>query len=225
MHFLESVAELRDADISIGKKLILKNVEFSVAKAEFCYIIGKTGTGKSSLLKTLFGEIPLRKGRGNIVGFDLQKLKLDQIPHLRRKLGMIFQDFQLFDEWTVEYNLGFVLNATGWKDKKLRSKRIDEVLEEVNLSGKRRELVSDLSGGEQQRVAIARAILNKPEVILGDEPTGNLDPDTADEVLYLLRDLAIAHKTSVLISTHDYRLIDKFPARVYECKDGGLVEL
>jgi cell division transport system ATP-binding protein len=225
MKYLEPVAELQNAHIYIREKLILEDVQFSIAKAEFSYIIGKTGAGKSSFLRTLYGELPLKKGRGTVAGYKLHTLRSGQVPSLRRKLGMVFQDFQLFDEWTVERNLGFVLRATGWKDKTARSQRIDEVLNDVRLKDKRKELIADLSGGEQQRIAMARAILNQPELIIGDEPTGNLDPDTADEILYLLRDLAIAHKTSVLISTHDYRLIDKFPARVYECKDGGLVEL
>ncbi|MEE9371996.1 MAG: ATP-binding cassette domain-containing protein [Saprospiraceae bacterium] len=224
MNLIESVAELNNADISIGGKLIIQDVNFSISQGEICYIIGKTGTGKSSLLKTLYAELPLTKGSGKVAGYQLENLKRNQIPMLRREIGMIFQNFELFEDWTVEYNLGFVLRATGWNDSSKRNHRIDEVLSTVGVTGKRKEKVLNVSGGEQQRIAIARALLNNPKIIIADEPTGNLDPNTSDEILYQLRDLAIKHKTAVLISTHDYRLIDKFPARVYECVDDGLKE-
>ena len=224
MHFIESVAELKKADICIGDKVIFNQIDFSIGEGEICYIIGKTGSGKSTLLKSLYAEIPIRNGKGKVAHFDLNTLKRSDIPLIRREIGMVFQNFELFEEWTVEKNLGFVLEATGWKDKVKRTKRIDEVLDNVGVNGKRKELVINLSGGEQQRVAIARALLNNPKLIIADEPTGNLDPDTSDEILHQLRELAIKFKTAVLISTHDYRLIDNFPARVYECKGGKLIE-
>ena len=221
---LESVAELSEADIVVGGRCILNDVMFSISIGEICYIIGKTGSGKSSLLKTLYAELPLVKGRGEVVKWNLSWIKRTDVPSLRRSIGMIFQNFELFEDWTVEKNLGYVLSATGWKNPSDRSKRIDEVLEDVQMKDSRKQKVHNLSGGEQQRVAIARALLNNPKLIIADEPTGNLDPDTADDILYRLRDLAIQYQTAVLISTHDYRLIDKFPARVYKCHDGKLIE-
>lgn len=224
MHFLESVAELKNVDIYIKDKLILSAVDFSISEGEICYIIGKTGTGKSSLLKTLYAAYPLKKGEGKVVGQNLKTLQRKNVPRLRRSIGMVFQNFELFEDWTVERNLGFVLRATGWNETNKRSNRIDEVLASVEVIGKRKTLVEDLSGGEKQRVAIARALLNTPSIIIADEPTGNLDPDMSDEILHLLRDLAIRYKTAVVISTHDYRLIDTFPARVYTCEGGRLIE-
>ena len=224
MHILESVAELKNADIYIQEKLILNEVNFSIGQGEICYIIGKTGSGKSSFLKTLFAELPLQNGIGKVAGYDLRDLKRNYIPQLRREIGMVFQNFELFEDWTVEKNLGFVLEATGWNEVIKRNSRIDEVLNAVGVVDKRKDLVIHLSGGEQQRVAIARALLNNPKLIIADEPTGNLDPETSDEILHQLRDLAIRYKTAVLISTHDYRVIDNFPARVYECIDSRLQE-
>jgi len=224
MFEIENVAELKNANIQINGREILKNVNFSISKGEFCYIVGKTGSGKSTLLKTLYAELPLLSGSGKVAGVILSNIGADQIPSLRKSLGMIFQNFELFEEWTIAENLEFVLKATGWKNKSERKVRIDQVLKSVDLSDHFNTSIHHLSGGEQQRVAIARALLNNPQLIIADEPTGSLDPDTSDEILHRLRDLAIKYNTAVLISTHDYRLIEKFPARVYKCFDGSLVE-
>ncbi|MFT7113370.1 MAG: cell division transport system ATP-binding protein [Candidatus Azotimanducaceae bacterium] len=213
---------LENASIFQNDHLVLNNVDFKLDKGEFVYLIGYTGSGKSSLLKTLYGDLPLQKGLGNILGFDLTSLKTKQIPLLRRKLGVVFQDFQLLTDRSVENNLLFVLKATGWKDKLAMSKRISEVLEKVGMGTKSHKMPFQLSGGEQQRIAIARALLNDPELILADEPTGNLDPNTSQDILALLREISGSGR-AVLMATHDYNLMDSFPSRTLKCV-GGKVE-
>lgn len=212
-----AVVYLENADIYHGNNLILKDVRFKLVSAETCYIIGKSGSGKTSLLKTLYGSLPLKTGVGMIADYDLTTLKDEDIPKLRRNLGMVFQDFILFEQWTVGRNLLYILEATGWKDRAKMTARVLQVLEMVGLTGYEKKYVQSLSGGEQQRVVIARALLNNPPIIIADEPTGNLDPETSDEILYLLSRLSREYGTSIIIATHDYRLIQKFPARVFKC--------
>jgi cell division transport system ATP-binding protein len=199
--------------------LVLSGVNLKIAKSEFAYLIGATGSGKSSLLKTLYGQLKLEKGIGKIAGYDLNSLKKRDIPFLRRKLGIVFQDFQLLFDRDVFSNLEFVLKATGWKNKSEINERIDNVLKGVGLITKKHKMPFELSGGEQQRVSIARALLNTPEIILADEPTGNLDPQTSDDILGLLHDIS-KMGTAVLMATHDYRLIEKFPGTIYNCNNG-----
>ena len=220
----ELVANVQDGKIMQGDHLVLEDVHFSLARAEFCYIIGKTGSGKSSFLKTLYGALPIRGGYAEVAGQDLSKLDRKNMPSFRRKLGMIFQEFFLFENWTVEENMKFILEATDWKDEQLIHKRIEEVVKQINLSSKLHTTVSKLSGGEKQRVAIGRSILNKPIILIADEPTGNLDPETSDDILFLLRNLAVTNNTAILVATHDHRLMKKLPGRMYTCKNGGLHE-
>lgn len=220
-----NVIEFDDVDIWQEDKLVLSKVDFKLAPAETCYIIGKSGSGKTSLLKTIYGNIPIRSGKATVAGFILNDLNDTSIPLLRRKLGMVFQDFILFDDWSVGRNLMYILEATGWKDRAQMTARVLQVLEMVGLTGHEKKPVTALSGGEQQRVVIARALLNNPPIIIADEPTGNLDPDTSDEILYLLNRLAREFGTSIIIATHDYRLIQKFPARVYKCESGKIIEV
>jgi cell division transport system ATP-binding protein len=219
------VIEFDDVDIWQEDKLVLSKVDFKLATAETCYIIGKSGSGKTSLLKTIYGSIPVRSGHAVVAGFDLNDLTDASIPLLRRKLGMVFQDFILFDEWSVGRNLMYIMEATGWKDRAQMTARVLQVLEMVGLTGHEKKPVTALSGGEQQRVVIARALLNNPPIIIADEPTGNLDPDTSDEILYLLNRLSREFGTSIIVATHDYRLIQKFPARVYKCEGGKITEV
>jgi len=219
------VIEFDDVDIWQEDKLVLSKVDFKLATAETCYIIGKSGSGKTSLLKTIYGSIPVRSGHAVVAGFDLNNLTDSSIPLLRRKLGMVFQDFILFDEWSVGRNLMYIMEATGWKDRAQMTARVLQVLEMVGLTGHEKKPVTALSGGEQQRVVIARALLNNPPIIIADEPTGNLDPDTSDEILYLLNRLSREFGTSIIVATHDYRLIQKFPARVYKCDGGKITEV
>jgi cell division transport system ATP-binding protein len=195
-----------------------------VKKGEFVYLIGKTGSGKSSLLKTLYGDLELTQGKGQIVGFDLTDLKDKNIPFLRRKLGIVFQDFKLLNELTIENNMGFVLRATGWKDKTKIKQKIEEVLSKVNMQKKGHKFPYELSGGEQQRVAIARALLNDPELILADEPTGNLDPQTSIEVMEVLQDLNSKGNT-ILMATHDYGLLLKYPSKTLKCENNKVFEV
>lgn len=220
-----SVISLEDADIWQEDKLILAKVDFKLAPGETCYLIGKSGSGKTSFLKTIYGSLPLRSGKGFVAGFDLTELESKNVPMLRRKLGMVFQDFILFEDWSVGRNLLYILEATGWKDRAQMTARVLQVLEMVGLNGAEKKPVTSLSGGEQQRVVIGRALLNNPPIIIADEPTGNLDPDTSDEILYLLNRLAREFGTSIIIATHDYRLIQKFPARVFKCEGGKIIEV
>lgn len=217
----ETILALRNAAIYQRENLILSEVNVEVNKGEFVYLIGKTGTGKSSFMKTLYGDIPLKEGEGSIVDYDLRKLKEKQIPYLRRKLGVVFQDFKLLNERTVKDNLLFVLKATGWKDKKAMEGKIDQVLDKVGMKTKSFKYPYQLSGGEQQRVAIARALLNDPQLILADEPTGNLDPQTSVEVMEVLREIN-KNGNTILMATHDYALLLKYPSKTLKC-DGQRV--
>jgi cell division transport system ATP-binding protein len=220
-----SVVSFENVDVLQDENVVLSGVHFNLAPAETCYIIGKSGSGKTSFLKTIYGSLPIRTGKASVAGFHLHNLEEKNIPMLRRKIGMVFQDFILFDDWSVGKNLMYILEATGWKDRTQMHSRVLQVLNMVGLAGHEKKNVSVLSGGEQQRVVIARALLNNPPVIIADEPTGNLDPDTSDEILYLLNRLAREFSTSIIIATHDYRLIQKFPARVYKCESGSLTEV
>jgi len=221
---METVIQIENADIYQGKHLVLKKVNFRLSKGEFKYIIGKTGSGKSSLLKTLYADIPLQVGFGLVADYDLKLLKYKDVPFLRRKIGIVFQDFQLLTDRNVEENLLFVLKATGWEDSSKMKEKIEEVLSGVGLKHKLHKMPHELSGGEQQRVVIARALLNDPELILADEPTGNLDPDTSDDIMNLLKTINQNTGTAVLFATHDYRLIQKFPFTVVRCIEGELLE-
>lgn len=216
--------QLKDATIFQRENLILSDINLDIQKGEFNYIIGKTGSGKSSLMKTLYGDLPLQNGQGSIVGFDLQKLKEKEIPFLRRKIGIVFQDFQLLNDRSVYENLLFVLKATGWKGKNQMDDKINEVLEKVDMKTKGFKMPYQLSGGEQQRVAIARALLNTPEMILADEPTGNLDPKTSVEIMNVLEEINKAGIT-ILMATHDYALILKFPHKTIKCEGGKIFEV
>src|SRR5574339_1104804 len=207
----DNIIELRHVNIYQGGSPILQDVNLSVRKGEFVYLVGKTGTGKSSLLKTMYGELPLTEGEGTVNGFDLRKLDWKKVPYLRRTLGVVFQDFQLLTERNVNENLRFVLTATGWTDKKLMDEKITDVLDKVGLREKGFKMPFELSGGEQQRVDIARALLNSPGLILADEPTGNLDPETSDEIMQLILKLNRELHTAVLMATHNYSIIEKFP--------------
>lgn len=211
------VVNLKEVDIYQGEQLVLQKVNLQISKGEFVYLIGKTGSGKSSLLKTLYAALPLVNGRGTVAGFDLAKLNRKTIPLLRRKLGIVFQDFNLLDDRNVEQNLLFALKASGWTDRSKMQDRINELLKKVGLEGKNHHMPHAISGGEQQRVVIARALLNNPELIIADEPTGNLDPETSDDILLLLRKLANENNTAVLFATHDYRILEAFPARILRC--------
>lgn len=212
------VLSIQDGVVEQGKTVVLKDVSLELGEGEFTYLIGKTGTGKSSLLKILYGELTLTGGKGSIAGFDLLKLKRKQIPMLRRKLGIVFQDFQLLTDRSVYKNLSFVMRSTGWKDRKKMNDRIDEVLEMVGLASSKHKMPHALSGGEQQRIVIARALVNHPEIILADEPTGNLDPETSEEILRLLLKIA-SEGTAVLMATHDFGMMEKFPKKTYKCED------
>ena len=215
---------LQNATIVNEKNTILTDVNFKVDVGEFVFLIGKTGTGKSSLLKLLYGDLTLHSGQGTIVGFDLNKLKDKEIPLLRRKLGVVFQDFKLLPDRTLFDNLSFVLKATGWKGKNKIKERVAEVLELVNVTSSDQKFPFELSGGEQQRVAIARALLNHPELIIADEPTGNLDPETSQEIMHLFRKLHTGG-ISIVMATHDYNMIVKFPGKIFQCDQGRLNEV
>jgi cell division transport system ATP-binding protein len=220
----EIVVQIRNANIYQGNSLILKNVNIDIEKGEFVYMVGKTGTGKSSLLKTLYGDLPFTEGEASVVGFDLRKMDWKNVPFLRRNLGVVFQDFQLLTDRSVRENLRFALKATGWKDEKLINEKIDEVLDKVNLKSKDFKMPYELSGGEQQRVDIARALLNSPKLILADEPTGNLDPETSDDIMELLFHICKAYGTTIIMATHDYIVINKFPARTLRTIGGAVLD-
>ena len=220
----EIVISIENANIFQGDALILREVNFTVNKGEFIYLVGKTGTGKSSLLKTLYGELTLTEGNGTVVGYDLRKMDWKKVPFLRRNLGVVFQDFQLLTDRNVYDNLKFVLKATGWKDERLIEEKINDVLDKVGLKSKGFKMPFEMSGGEQQRVDIARALLNSPKLILADEPTGNLDPETSDEIMQLLIQIAKDYGTTVLMATHDYLVINSYPSRMLKFEGGRVID-
>jgi cell division transport system ATP-binding protein len=218
------ILHLKNASIFQGDSLVLSDVNVEIHKGDFVYLIGKTGTGKSSFMKTLYGDLPLTEGEGSIVDFDLKHLKEREIPFLRRKLGVVFQDFKLLTDRTINDNLLFVLKATGWKDKHKMNTRVEEVLTKVDMKTKGFKFPHELSGGEQQRVAIARALLNDPELILADEPTGNLDPQTSVEVMEVLQDIN-KNGNTILMATHDYALLLKYPSKTLKCDENQVYEV
>lgn len=220
----EAIIEIKNANIHQGDNLVLQDVNLRIDKGEFVYLVGKTGTGKSSLLKTLYGELPLKQGEGVVVGYDLTKLTWKTVPYLRRSIGVVFQDFQLLTDRNVNENLKFVLRATGWKDDKLMNEKIMDVLDKVGLKSKGFKMPFEMSGGEQQRVDIARALLNSPKLILADEPTGNLDPETSDEIMQLLFHISKDYGTAIVMATHDYIVINKYPARTVRTEMGKVVD-
>jgi cell division transport system ATP-binding protein len=220
----EVVIQLSQVNIYQSGNLILQEVNLNVSRGEFVYLVGKTGAGKSSLLKTLYGEITLTEGTGKVVGFDLKEMDWKTLPFLRRNLGVVFQDFQLLTDRNVHENLRFVLKATGWQDEQLIEQKINDVLSKVGLHNKGFKMTYEMSGGEQQRVDIARALLNSPKLILADEPTGSLDPETSDEIMQLLFQIAKEDGTAILMATHDFMVVNKFPSRTLTTEGGRLVE-
>ncbi len=220
----ETVVSINQAKIYQGNNLILDDVNFAVQKGEFVYLVGKTGTGKSSLLKTLYGELALQHGTGSVVGFDLKDMDWKKVPFLRRNLGVVFQDFQLLTDRNVHENLRFVLQATGWQDERLIEEKINDVLDKVGLKSKGFKMPFEMSGGEQQRVDIARALLNSPKLILADEPTGNLDPETSDEIMQLLIHIAKDYGTAVIMATHDFIVINRYPSRILKTEGGKVLD-
>ena len=219
-----SIIKLNNVDIFQQKHLVLSNVNLHIDKNDFVWLIGQTGSGKSSLLKVIYGDLNITTGSGYACGYELTKLASKDVPFLRRKLGIVFQDFQLLTDRSVDQNLQFVMRATGWTDKKLIADRTLDVLEKVGLRSKLKKMPHELSGGEQQRVVIARALLNDPEIILADEPTGNLDPDTSEEIVLLLKQIGQQLGTAVIIATHDYHIIRTFPSRIIKCENGKVLE-
>lgn len=220
----EPIIQLSHVNIYQGDNLILQDVNLTVNKGEFVYLVGKTGTGKSSLLKTLYGELTLREGDGEVAGFNLKGLDWKKVPYLRRNLGVVFQDFQLLTDRNVNNNLKFVLRATGWTDEKLMDEKIADVLDKVGLKAKGFKMPFELSGGEQQRIDIARALLNSPKLILADEPTGNLDPETSDEIMNLLVSISRDYNTTIVMASHDYIVVQKFPARMIRTERGRVID-
>lgn len=220
----EKLISYKDVYINQQEACVLENVDLELNKGEFIYLIGKVGTGKTSLLKTIYGELEILSGEAHVLGYDMKNIKRSKIPALRKRLGIVFQDFQLLTDRTVRDNLKFVLKATGWKDKALIDDRIEEVLKEVDMEGKGYKMPNQLSGGEQQRIVIARAILNKPDIILADEPTGNLDPETGVKIVELLRSICESG-SAIVMSTHNLRLVEKFPGIVYRCVDHHIKEV
>lgn len=218
----ENVINYSHVNIYQGDSLVLSDVNIELKQGEFIYLIGKTGTGKSSFIKTLYGEVHIGEGEASVCGYNLKTLKKSQVPYLRRKLGIVFQDFQLLNDRSVQANLDFVLRATGWENKQKREERIAEVLNEVGLSHLAAKMPFQISGGEQQRLVIARALLNNPPLLIADEPTGNLDPETSDDIVRLLIKINREHNTAVLMATHNYQLIDKYPSKIYSCVDGSV---
>lgn len=222
---MTAIIKYKSVTVDRAEKTVLKNIGFEIGKGEFVYLVGKVGSGKSSLMKTMYGEVPLKEGEeATVMGFDILKLKKKQIPHLRRKIGIVFQDFQLLQDRSVKGNLEFVLKATGWKNRQDIETRIEEVLREVGMDNKSYKMPHELSGGEQQRIVIARSLLNKPDLILADEPTGNLDPETGEHIVRLLHRIADEGR-SVLMVTHNVQLCDRFPGRVLECRDKEVIEV
>lgn len=219
-----SVVNLNKVSIFQNGELVLSDISLNVNKGDFVFLIGRTGSGKSSLIKTIYGDIPLKKGDGKVVSFSLNNLKEHQTPYLRRKIGIVFQDFKLLTDRNIFENLNFVLRATGWKDKDLIKKRINEVLSLVSLNNVLKKFSSEVSGGEQQRIAIARSLLNNPEIIIADEPTGNLDPQTSHEIMELFQSLN-QNGMTILMATHDYNMIAKFPSKVLKCENGEVFEV
>jgi len=220
----QAIVELRNVNIYQSSNLILSEVNISIDKGEFVYLVGKTGTGKSSLLKTLYGDLTLTEGEGSVVGYNLRELDWKKVPFLRRSLGVVFQDFQLLTDRNVNENLKFVLKATGWKDENLMNEKIADVLNKVGLKTKGFKMPFEMSGGEQQRVDIARALLNSPRLILADEPTGNLDPQTSDEIMQILFHISKDYGTAIVMATHDYMVINKFPSRTIKTEMGKVFD-
>ncbi|MFT4222702.1 cell division ATP-binding protein FtsE [Dysgonomonas sp.] len=220
----EVIVEYEGVDLGRDGNTILSDVNISISKGDFVYLIGKVGSGKSTFLKSIYREIPFEKGHGRVFDYELENIKKKQIPYLRRKVGIVFQDFQLLTDRSVEKNLEFVLRATGWKNKGLIDIRINEVLTQVGMQNKGYKMPHELSGGEQQRIVIARALLNSPEIILADEPTGNLDPEMGRQIVQLLHDIA-GEGTAVVMSTHNYAIVQKYPGRIVKCEDGYLKEV
>lgn len=220
----ETIVSLRGVKIYQSNNLILEDVNFDIDKGEFVYLVGKTGTGKSSLLKTLYGELNLTAGEATVAGFNLREMDWKKVPYLRRNLGVVFQDFQLLTDRSVYENLRFVLKATGWKDEKLMEEKINDVLDKVGLKSKGFKMPFEMSGGEQQRVDIARALLNSPKLMLADEPTGNLDPETSDEIMQLLFQISRDYGTAIVMATHDFIVINRYPSRMLKTERGRVID-
>lgn len=221
---LEKIIDLKECNIWQQENLVLSGVSLTICKGEYVYLVGKVGSGKTSLIKTLNAQLPLKEGSGIVAGYDLSRIKPREVPFLRRKIGIVFQDFQLLIDRSVNENLEFILRATGWKDRNLIEERINQVLGKVGLDLKGYKMPYQLSGGEQQRVVIGRALLNDPDIILADEPTGNLDPETSEGIIRLLRDISSTGR-AVMIATHNYTILKKFPARTYKCENGKMYEV